>query len=208
MIRVLLADDHPFVRRGVRETLEDAGIVVVAEAGDGDEALRLVRALGDRVDIAVVDLSMPGPGGLEVVSRLVSEKKGFPVLVLSMLPTEGTGVQAMEAGAMGYLSKRDAPDQIVDAVRIVATGRRYVSDALAETIAERAFGGPLGATLSVRELQVVRAVAGGLNRAKTASLLGLAPTTISAYKARAKEKVGVVSDAELVRYAVRNGLAD
>jgi DNA-binding NarL/FixJ family response regulator len=205
---VLLADDHPFVRRGVRETLEDAGITVVAEAEDGDEALRLVRALGDGVDVVVVDLSMPKTGGLEVVSRLHAERPGLPVLVLSMHPAEGAGVQAMEAGAAGYLSKRDAPDHVVEAVRRVVSGRRYVAGALAEALAERALGGPSGTALSVRELQVVRAVAEGLSRAETAARLGLAPTTVSAYKARAKGKVGAGSDADLVRYAVERGLTE
>ncbi len=209
MIRVLLADDHPFVRRGVRETIDESGVGrVVAEAGDGDEALRLVRELADGLDIAVVDLSMPGVGGLEVVSRLKAERPGFPVLVLSMHPAAAAGVQALEAGAMGYLAKRDAPDHVVAAIERVAAGRRYLTAEVAEALARRALGDPTGAALSVRELQVVRAVAEGLTRAETAARLGIAPTTVSAYKARAKEKVGAASDADLVRYAVEHGLAE
>lgn len=207
-IRVLLADDHPFVRRGVRETIDESGAGhVVAEAEDGEGALRLVRELGDGVDVVVVDLSMPGVGGLEVVSRLQAERPGLPVLVLSMHPIEGAAVQALEAGAMGYLTKRDAPDHVVGAIQRVAAGRRYLTAELAEALAARALGDRAGAALSFRELQVVRAVAEGLTRAETAERLGIAATTVSAYKGRAKEKIGVATDADLVRYAVDRGLA-
>ena len=127
-----------------------------------------------------------GVGGLEVVSRLQAERPGLPVLVLSMHPVEGAAVQAMEAGAVGYLTKRDAPDHIVGAIQRVAQGRRYLTAALAEALASRALGDRSGAALSVRELQVVRAVAEGLTRAETVERLGIAATTVSAYKGRAK----------------------
>ena len=208
MIRVLLADDHAFVRRGVRETLVDAGIEVVAEAEDGDEALRHARALGDALDVAVVDLSMPGTGGLEVVSRLHAERPGLPVLVLSMHPAGGAGVQAMEAGAMGYLTKRDAPDRIVEAVRRVVSGRRYVAGAIAEALAERALGGPSGAALSVRELQVVRALASGRTRDEAAADLSVSSSTVSTYRRRALAKLDLRTDADLARYARDRGLIE
>jgi DNA-binding NarL/FixJ family response regulator len=208
MIRVLLADDHPFVRRGVRQTIDESGVgTVIAEAGDGHEVLGLVRDLGDAVDVVITDLSMPSVGGLEVVSRLHAERPCLPVLVLSMHPTVAAGVQALEAGASGYLSKRDAPDHIVSALVRVHEGRRYLTADLAEALADRTLGGPAGTDLSVRELQVVQALARGLTRGETAARLGLAPTTVSAYKARAKEKVGASSDADLVRYAVDRGIA-
>jgi DNA-binding NarL/FixJ family response regulator len=200
-IRVLVADDHPFVRRGVRGVLEESGVRVVAEAEHGDEALRLLRELKGAVDVVVTDLSMPGTGGLEIIGRMRAEQPGLPIIVLSMHPAESVALQALEAGAVGFLSKSDAPEHTARAVLRVAQGKRYLTPEVAELAVAREQ--QIEVALSVRELQVVRAVAAGKRRPEIAAALGLSPNTVSVYKSRAMAKLGVTSDTELARVGLR-----
>lgn len=219
MIRVLIADDHPFVRRGIRETLADAQVAeVVAEAVNGTEALRLLREEGDRIDVAILDMSMSDPDrapaalssgldGLEVISRIASERPELPILVVTMHPAAQVGRQVLRAGARGFLSKLAPPHLVAEAVEALATGRHYVSPELARLLGEDVAGGG-EAPLSVQELAVVRSVAKGARRAQTAAQLSLSPTTVSTYKRRAMDKLGVTSDAELIRKVIALGIAE
>ena len=213
-IRVLLADDHALVRRGVRETLEEAvgegrRIEVVAEAGDGAEALEAMRALGDGVDVVVADLSMPGMGGLELISLLHAEAPTVRVLVLSTHGAREVGVQVLDAGGAGYVEKAEAPEQVARAVRRVAEGKRVIGPALAEALADRALGGGDAAegsvTLAPRELQVVRAMIAGQSPTEIAQALSISPSTVSSHRARAMAKAGVTTDAALAARAIREG---
>jgi DNA-binding NarL/FixJ family response regulator len=195
----------------VRETLADAGAAqVVAEAASGEEALELARGMRGELDVAVVDLTMPDLDGLEVVSRLTREQPGLAVLVLvlTMHPTRAVGLQVLEAGARGFLSKSDAPQLVCDAVARLAGGGHFVTPELSDLLAERALAGGAQAALSARELEVVRALASGLSCAEAAGRLGLSASTVSSYKARAKAKLALGSDAALARYAAENGLVE
>ncbi|OZC01448.1 response regulator [Rubricoccus marinus] len=205
MIRVLIADDHPFVRRGVREALNDEGIEVVGEAENGEEALSLSRALA--LDVAVVDLSMPGLGGLEVVARLRVERPDLPVLVLSAHPSRELGLQVLQAGGVGYVDKNEAPDVLPAAVRRAASGRRVIPADLAEVLAERAEGRREG-VLTPREIQVARCLARGESREEASRALGIAPSTVSTYRGRVFSKLGIRTGAELARIAARRGWID
>lgn len=208
-LRVLIADDHALIRRGVRETLEEAGFVVAGEAADGREALALAREDPD-LDLIVADLSMPEVGGLELLARLRAERPALAVLVLSTLGAEEVGLQALQAGAKGFVEKGETPERLVEAVRRVAAGGRAVGPDLAEALAEQALSGgaPPPEALSPRELQVVRAVASGHTRKGIAEAHGIAPSTVSTHRARAMRKLGVETEAALVALALRESLVE
>ncbi len=168
MIKVLLADDHTIVRAGLRRLIEESGdMTVVAEADDGREAIRLIRKL--KPDVAVIDLSMPVIDGLEVINRLTPEFPELPIIVLTMHAENQYVVRAIEAGAMGYITKQSAPEHLVHAIRKVHGGARYLTDDAAESLVLRVAKGQQGQspldTLSTRELQVLRRLAlGDTNR--------------------------------------------
>ena len=209
MIRVLLADDHAALRRGVRQELEETGTAtVIAEANDGTQAVAMAREWASRLDVVVVDLTMEGMEGLEVVSRLHAEYPSLPILVYSFHPASAVGLQVLGAGASGFLNKRAAVGEICRAVVRLNEGRRYVPEELADLLAERSFGASDRPVLSVREAQVVRLVAQGCTRAQIAGELSVAVTTVSNYKTRAMEKIGVSTDVELAAWAVRTGLVE
>ena len=209
MIRVLLADDHAALRRGVRQELEETGTAtVVAEAEDGAQTIAMVREWTATLDVVVVDLTMGDMDGFEVVSRLRDEHPSLPILVYSFHPASAVGLQVLEAGASGFLNKRAAAGEICHAVTRVHAGRRYVSPELADLLAERAAGTSDIQALSMREAQVVRLVAQGRTRAEIADELAIAVTTVSKYKSRAMEKTGKSTDAELAGWATRTGLVE
>ena len=209
MTRVLLADDHAALRRGVRQELEETGTaVVVAEAENGAQTLAMAREWSSTLGVVVVDLTMEGMDGLEVISRLHAEHPSLPVLAYSSQPASAVGLQVLEAGANGFLNKRAAVGEICRAVTRVSEGRRYVSPELAGLLADRSFGGSGRPTLSVREAQVVRLLAQGRARAEIADQLAIAVTTVSKYKSRAMEKTGTGTDAELIGWAARTGLVE
>ena len=211
-IRVLLADDHPLVRRGVREVLEEAGAVVVAEAGTGEEALDWLRGPGNAADVMVTDISMPGIGGLELMSRLAAEQPDLPVLVLSTHPARELGLHVLEAGGAGYVEKREAPTRLAEAVERVAAGGRFIGPELGEMLANRALSqstdgaGPTG--LSLREMQVVQAIAGGKTRPQICDSLALSASAVSTYRRRALDKLGLATDADLALYASSHDLVE
>ncbi len=210
MLKIIIADDHAIVRYGLRHiVLEEYGDAVVSEAGDSNELLRLVRAKS--FDIVVLDITMPGRDGLDVLKELRRDFPKMPVLILSMHPEERFAVRALKSGASGYLTKESAPDELCEAIRKILRGGKYISSSLAELLAD-SFGPleekPLAELLSDREYQVLRLIASGKTVSEIAEQLSLSINTISTYRARVLEKMKMKNNAELTRYAIERGLAD
>lgn len=211
MIKVLLADDHGIVREGLRRIVEESGdMEVVAEAADGRDALRQVETAVP--DVAVVDISMPGIDGLEVVGRLKDSHPGLPVLILTMHEEAQYIVRAIEAGAMGYLTKQSAPEQLVTAIRKVFQGQRYMTDEATEALALRIARGSRDKTpldsLSMRELQVLRRLAMGHTNREIAHAYSLSIKTVDTYRSRLLKKLDLRNNAELIRFAIQNNLIE
>lgn len=211
MIRVLLADDHSIVRAGLRRIVEESGdMTVVGEAADGREAIRMVRI--EPPDVAVVDISMPQMDGLEVIGRLQSEFPDLPIIILTMHDEEQYIVRAIEAGAMGYLTKQSAPEQLVVAIRKVHAGARFLSESASETLALRVAKGkkaqsPLD-SLSTRELQVLRKLALGQTNREIASAYNISIKTVDTYRFRLLKKLHLRNNAEISRFAIQNHLVE
>lgn len=210
-IRVLLGDDHRIVREGLKQVLADApDIEVRGEAVDGVQVLDQVRALSadGGLDVVLLDIAMPGRDGLDVLQALRKEWPRLPVLMLSTYPEKQYAVRCIKLGAAGYLNKSADPDDMVAAVRKVAGGGVYVTPATAEALAS-AVGGASARTgpeaLSHREHQVFRLLTLGRSVSEIGAQLGLAPNTVSTYRARILEKTGTKNDVELALYAERHG---
>jgi len=221
MIDVILCDDHALIRRGIRDTLADAtDIRVVGEAGDYGELRTLIRTLltarGDShanavpCDVLVLDISMPGRSGLDVLHVLKDEGSLIKVLVVSMYPEDQYAIRALRAGAYGYVNKGGDPQLIVQAVRTVAQGRKYVTPEIAQMLVE-SLTAPVTENahdkLSDRELQTLVMIASGKRLSDIAEELTLSPKTVSVYRARVLEKLGLTNNAEMTVYAIRHGLA-
>jgi two-component system, NarL family, invasion response regulator UvrY len=211
MIRVLLADDHVIVRSGLRRIIEDAGDMhVVAEAADGREAIQQTHET--LPDVAVIDISMPGLDGLEVVSQLRHYYAKLPLLILTMHEEEQYVVRAIAAGANGYITKRSAPEQLVKAIRKVHAGGRYLSDAAAESLAQHLAGGKKSSTpldsLSNREVQVLRHLALGHTVKEIAQAYHLSTNTVHTYRLRLLKKLNLRNNAELSLFAIQNRLVE
>lgn len=208
MIRVAIADDHTILREGLRQLLSAApDVMVVAEAADGHEALALVRAGG--FEVLLLDLSMPGKSGIELIKQIRDERPRLRVLVLSMHEESQYAVRAIKAGAAGYVTKDRAATELVDALRAVAGGGAHVSANVAQALALGAMPGAIGLPherLSDREFEVFDLLVRGLTVTDIAGRLNLSSKTISTHKARLMEKLGIDNPAELVRYALRHGL--
>jgi DNA-binding NarL/FixJ family response regulator len=211
MIKVLLADDHYIVREGLRRVLEDShDIEVIAEAADGASALD--EALRKKPDVAIIDISMPGMDGLEVVTRLNSYCSDIPVLILTMHDEEQYVIRAIEAGAMGYVTKQSAPEQLVAAVKRIHAGGRYLTEKASEALALRVIRGhksqTLNESLSLRELQVLRKLAMGSTNKEIATSYNISVKTVDTYRARILKKLSLRNNAELSRYAIQNKLVE
>jgi len=208
MIKVLIADDHAIVRRGLRQILEEIpDIEIVDEAGGGREALE--KILKQHYDVVVLDISMPDGNGLEILLRIRAEKPELPVLILSIHPEEQYAVRAFRDGASGYLTKESAPDELIEAIRRISQGRKYVSSSLAEKLASklhRDVDKLPHESLSNREFQVMCMIAGGKSVKEIAEELHLSSKTISTYRSRILEKMQVKNNAELIRYAIKSKL--
>jgi two-component system, NarL family, invasion response regulator UvrY len=209
--RVLIVDDHAILRAGVREMLADEeDLTVVGEAGSAEEALQLLES-GTKVDVVVLDITLPGQSGIELLKRLRDEMPELAILVLSMHPERSFAVRLMRAGANGYVPKMIVPEELVKAVRAVGAGRRYITPIVAELLASDCAAdeeGPMHNRLSERELQVFTRIARGISPAVMANELGLSVKTVSTYRARILEKMAMRSNAEIAAYAVRNQLVD
>jgi two-component system invasion response regulator UvrY len=207
-IKILIADDHPIVREGYKKILSDTPDMVVAdEAENGQEVLNYIRKKD--YDLILLDISMPGRSGLEILKELKSETPKLPVLILSIYPEEQYAVRAFRAGASGYLTKASAPHELINAIRRISQGGRYVSSALAEKLtyyldsdAER----PLHESLSDREYQVMLMIASGKTVSEIADEICLSVKTISTYRSHILEKMRMKNNAEITLYAVRNKL--
>ena len=208
MIKVILCDDHALIRRGIRDTLCDAAdIEVVAEAGDYGELRALMR--GTTCDVLVLDINLPGRSGLDVLHVLKDEGSPVKVLVVSMYPEDQYAIRSLRAGAFGYVNKGGDPQLIVQAVRTVAQGRKYVTAEIAQMLVE-SLTAPASENahdkLSDRELQTLVLIASGKRLSDIAAELKLSPKTVSVYRARVLEKLALQNNAELTVYAIRNGL--
>ncbi|HET7250493.1 MAG TPA: response regulator transcription factor [Gemmatimonadales bacterium] len=207
-IRIFIADDHPIVRQGLRRIVEeDPGMAIAGEAGDAAALLTALQSTA--ADLVLLDVSMPGGPFLETLKELRARHPSVRVLALSVHPEDQWAVRALRAGASGYLTKDHSPDQLLEAIRRVYRGGKYVSPALAERLAEQLDGGAERAPhelLSDREFEVMRRLGNGLTITQIANELALSAKTVSTYRARILEKMAVESNADLVRYAARYGL--
>jgi two-component system, NarL family, invasion response regulator UvrY len=211
MIKVLLADDHSIVRAGLRRIIEESGdMVVVAEAADGQDAIREIQKTSP--DVAVIDISMPGLDGLEVISRIRPTHPKLPVLVLTMHEEDQYVIRVFAAGANGYITKRSAPEQLVNAIRKVHTGGRYINGSAAEALALHMAKGTPGQTLldtlSNREIQVLRRLAMGLTTREIAEAYNISVKTADTYRFRLLKKLNLRNNTELTRFAIQNGLVE
>ena len=210
MIRLVLADDHTIVREGLKQLLGAAGdIEVVGEASDGHEVMERVRALD--FDVLLLDMSMPGRSGIELIRLVRAEKPKLRMLVLSMHEENQYAVRAIRAGASGYLTKESASRQLVEAIRKVAGGGAFISAEVAQQLALGAMPdakGPPHAALSDREFQIFRMIADGLAVSDIAGRLNLSVKTVSTHKSNILQKMGMTTQAELIRYAITHRLVD
>lgn len=210
MLRILIADDHPIVRQGLRQIITETSDMVVAdEASNGWEALSKVRT--SYYDVVLLDISMPGLYGLDIIRQLKNERPGLPVLILSIHPEEQYAVRAFRAGASGYLTKESAPDELLAAIQKVSIGGKYVSSSLAEKLASDLETGAEQLpheTLSDREYQVMCMIAVGKTVTKIAEELSLSAQTVSTYRSRILGKMRMRNSAELTYYAIKNRLVD
>jgi two-component system, NarL family, invasion response regulator UvrY len=208
MIRVLIADDHAVVRRGVGLILaEKANMTVVGEAQNHHELLTLVRK--QPCELVVLDVSMPGRSGFDVLKDVKQERPRLPVLILSMYPEDQYAVRALRAGAAGYLNKDSAPEELVAAARKVVNGGRYVSPLVAEKLVSDltwAAGRPPHEALSNREFQVMCMIGSGKSVTEVADEMALSVKTVSTYRSRVLEKMGMKNNAELTHYTIHNRL--
>lgn len=208
MLRILIADDHTVVRRGLRQILLDEFPgVEIEEVADGGELIK--KVIGSHWDVVVSDLSMPGRSGLEALQQIKLTNPDLPVLILSIHPEEQYALRALKSGASGYLSKDTAPDELVKAVQKVLLGKRYISQAIAEKLANT-FSSDISLqpheSLSDREFDVMKFLANGKSVSEIADVLSLSVTTVSTYRARIMAKMNLKSNSDLTKYAIEHGL--
>lgn len=207
---LLLVDDHPVVRQGIRQILAEAlDPAVVDEAESGEAALTALE--GHPCDAVILDITLPGRSGLDVLREIRTVRPELPVLILSMHPADEFARRAIEGGASGYVTKDTAPAQLVKAVRLVLAGRRYLTPEIIEDLVAEGHppqAGRLHDSLSDREYQVMRLVAAGRTIAQISTTLSLSAKTVSTYRSRVLEKMRMRTTAELMRYAIENKLLD
>ncbi len=210
MIKVVVVDDHAVVREGLKRIIsENPGMAVTGEAGDGNEAIRVIQS--EPCDVVLLDITMPDKSGLDVLKQLHAESPRLPVLVLSMHSEDQYAIRVLRAGAAGYLTKESAPAKLVQAIRKVVRGGKYVTSTLAEKLVVGLDSDPSKAPhqiLSDREYQVLCLIASGKTVSQIAEELALSVKTISTYRVRMLEKLNMKNNAELTRYAIKDGLVD
>ncbi len=207
-MRVLVADDHAMLRKGIRQILSEIpSITTVDEATNGQEVLaRIAKKL---YDLVILDISMPGRNGLDILKQLKAERPRLPVLVVSMHPEEQYALRALKAGASGYLTKESAPDELIAAVQKILEGGKYVSQSLAErfvTELSKPSDKPLHELLSDREYEIFCLIASGKTVSEIGEDLALSVKTVSTYRSRIIEKTNLKTNAEITRYVIENGL--
>jgi two-component system, NarL family, invasion response regulator UvrY len=210
MIRVVVADDHAIVRQGLKQILSAQGdIEICGEASNHGEVIASLR--NAQCDVLVLDVAMPGRSGIETLKQVKQEWPKLPVLMLSMYPEDQYAFRALKAGASGYLTKMAAAEQLVEAIRVVARGRRYMTPELAMSLAEsfdRDTETPPHDLLSDREFQTLKLIAAGRTPAQIGEALALSPKTVSVYRARVLQKLRLATNADLTRYALERGLLE
>ena len=210
MIKVLIADDHALIRKGLKQLLDDTDDMrVIGEAENGMQAIRMAEETA--YDVVLLDISMPDKHGVEVLKQLKANKPQLPVLMLSMHPEEQYALRSMKAGAAGYLNKQSAPLQLVNAIRQVASGKKYISTELAEQLANglsQGYQELLHQTLSNREYQTLCLMASGKKLSEMADIMSLSPKTVSVYRSRLLEKMKLKNNAEAIHYAISNHLIE
>ncbi len=207
-MRVLVADDHAILRKGIRQILSEVpSVSTVDEATNGQEVL--ARTAKNLYDLVILDISMPGRSGLDILKQLKAERPRLPVLVVSMHPEEQYAMRALKAGASGYLTKESAPDELVVAVQKILEGGKYVSQSLAErfvTELSKPSDKPLHDLLSDREYEIFCLIASGKTVSEIGDDLALSVKTVSTYRSRIIEKTNLKTNAEITRYVIENGL--
>jgi two-component system, NarL family, invasion response regulator UvrY len=209
MIKVLIADDHPILRRGLTQIIADAGDMEVAgEAADGTEALKKIRT--EPFDVVLLDLSMPGLSGMDTLKQIKREKPQLAVLVLSRYSEDEYAIPVLKAGASGYLTKTSVVEELVKAIRKVAGQGKYISPFLAEKLVEFGYDleKPLHERLSDREREIMYLIAAGKTTSEIAAKLILSPSTVSTYRSRVLKKMKMKNDSDLIRYSLKNGLVE
>lgn len=209
MINVLIIDDHPIVREGLKQILKASSEVVVSgEAGNSDEALRGISE--GNYDVALLDIALPGRSGLDILQELKKRSPKTAILILSAYPEEQYALRALKSGAAGYLVKKSAPEELVTAIKKVSSGGRYISSHLAERLvfALEKGGNEPHETLSDREYQVMCMIASGKTVSEIAKELSISVKTVSTHRSRILEKMDMRNNAELIHYAVKKGLVE
>ncbi|MCS6944901.1 MAG: response regulator transcription factor [Sutterellaceae bacterium] len=210
-VKTIVVDDHPIVRRGIVQIVaEHPQIEVAAEAGDYGQLRAALRQHPD-AELLVMDIGLPGKNGIEILKTLRDEMPQLKVLVVSMYPEDQYAVRAFRAGAAGYLNKASAPEKLLEAVSQVIAGRKYVTPEIAQALIENLHAPqevPLHERLSDREFQTLRLIASGKRLSEIAAELALSPKTVSVYRARILEKMGMSNNAELTHYAIKHGLVE
>lgn len=208
--RILIADDHVLVRRGLKQIIsETRDMKVTGEANTGAEVIE--KASKNDYDVIVLDITMPGVSGLDILKQLKHNHPRLPVLVLSFHPEEQYAVRALRAGAAGYLTKEGAPDELIVALRAIARGKKYVTSSLADKLVAAVgmeIDKPPHERLSDREFQVLRLIASGKGITEIAGELFLSPKTVSTYRSRILLKTGMKNSAEIIHYAFKHGLVE
>lgn len=210
-MKIIIADDHALIRKGLKEILQPVkGLVLLDEAENGSELL--LKISQNDYDIVVLDISMPGKSGLDVLKDIRRLKPDLPVLILSVYPEEQYAIRVLKAGASGYMTKDSAPDDLVNAIKKIVSGGKYISPSLAEILASEIKSGgtikQLHENLSDREFQVMKMIAAGKTIKEISAELFLSPKTVSTYRTRIYEKMKFSSKAELTGYAIKNQLID
>ncbi len=210
MIKVLLVDDHELVRIGIKRLLQDVtGMKVIAESASGEEAIRLAKELIP--DVVLMDVQMPGIGGLEATRKMIRHNPDLKVLALTVCNDEPFPSRLLQAGAAGYITKGCDPEEMIRAIRTVHTGQRYISSVIAQQLALKRFSNeeksPLD-LLSEREMQIMIMITGGQKVQDVSDKLCLSPKTVNSYRYRIFEKLGISSDVELTLLAIRFGLVE
>lgn len=210
LIRILIADDHEIVRAGLAQFIADQGDMEIgAEAASGDDVIALVRK--ESFDVVLLDISMPHKNGIDCLRVIRQIDEALPVLVLSGFPEEQYAVNMLRSGANGYISKEAPPEELLRAIRVVARGKRYLSESAAELVSAeltRSTDRKLHEMLSAREFQIFRKLAAGQSPTEIAGELNLSVKTVSTYRARVLEKMSLKTNADLTYYAIKNELVD
>jgi len=210
MISILVVDDHALIRKGLKMLLEDnPDFQINGEAETGLQAVSMMRE--QHFDMVLLDMSLPDRHGMDVLKQLKAENPEVKIIVLSMYPEDQYGVRALKAGAVGYINKQSAPEQLVNAIQQVISGKKFISTALAEQLLSNLIGDSqalLHQSLSNREYQTLCLMASGKSLTEISEIMMLSPKTVSVYRARMLEKMGFKNNAEAVHYAIANNLVD